>query len=58
MKILLLNMQNEQNTKKQEILNNIEMLDRALKDKSISVNDYCTLYYTYSQQLKQLTIGA
>ena len=51
-------MQNEQNTKKQEIINNIEMLDRALKDKSISVNDYCTLYYTYSQQLKQLTTGA
>jgi hypothetical protein len=29
------------------------MLNRALKDKSISVNDYFTLYYTYSQQLKQ-----
>lgn len=51
-------MGNEQNSKKQEILNNIKILDRALKDKSISVNDYCTLYYTYSQQLKKLTTGA
>jgi hypothetical protein len=40
--------------KKQEILNNIELLKQALKDKTISVNDYSTLYFTYSQQLKNL----
>jgi len=40
--------------KKQQILNNIELLKQALKDKTISVNDYSTLYFTYSQQLKKL----
>jgi hypothetical protein len=42
--------------KKQEILNNIELLKQALKEKSLTVNEYSTLYYTYSQQLKKLGV--
>tara|TARA_R110000868_G_scaffold75375_2_gene217535 strand:- start:3004 stop:3150 length:147 start_codon:yes stop_codon:yes gene_type:complete len=47
-------MENYNNQKKIEILNNIERLKQALREKTISVNDYSTLYLAYSQQLKKL----
>jgi hypothetical protein len=46
-------MKNTQNTpEKIEAIQMIESLKIALKKKLISVNDYCTMYYTYSQKLK------
>jgi hypothetical protein len=51
-------MQNEQNIKKQEILTNLQLLLQALKDKSISVSDYASLYLSYHKQLKNINKGA
>jgi len=39
---------------KKEIQKEIELLEKALKLKLISVNDFCTMYFTLSQKLKQL----
>lgn len=38
----------------QEIKKEIAMLTEALKEKLISVNDYCTMYHTLSKKLKTL----
>lgn len=39
---------------KEQIENEIKQLDKALKSKLISVNEYCTIYYNLSQKLKSL----
>lgn len=38
----------------QEIKKEIALLDEALKQKLISVNDFCTMYHTLSKKLKTL----
>lgn len=38
----------------QEIQKEIALLDEALKQKLISVNDFCTMYHTLSKKLKTL----
>ena len=32
----------------------LQGLQEALKNKTISVNDYCSMYYAISQQIKKL----
>jgi hypothetical protein len=39
---------------KAELLKKLEDLKVALKEKSISVNEYCDFYYAISQKLKTL----
>ncbi len=38
----------------QEIKKEIALLDEALKQKLISVNDFCTMYHTLSKKLRTL----
>ena len=37
-----------------EIKKEIALLDEALKQKLISVNDFCTMYHTLSKKLRTL----